>query len=59
MLLMHYEPELRGYYQFCELFKEQYSVSLIEKDKDRIDWIESQSLYNKDLVNSYIRVLHN
>ena len=27
-------------------------------DKERIDWIESQSLYNKDLLNSYIRVLH-
>ncbi len=28
-------------------------------DKERIDWIETQSLYNKDLLNSYIRVLHN
>lgn len=28
-------------------------------DKDRIDWIETQSLYNEDLLNSYIRVLHN
>ena len=27
-------------------------------DKERIDWIEAQSLYNKDLLNSYIRVLH-
>ena len=28
-------------------------------DQERIDWIENQSLYNKDLLNSYIRVLHN
>ena len=28
-------------------------------NKDRINWIESQYLNNKDLVNSYIRVLHN
>ena len=28
-------------------------------DKKRIDWIETQSLYNQDLLNSYIRVLHN
>ena len=28
-------------------------------NKDKINWIENQSLYNKDLVNSYIRVLHN
>ena len=28
-------------------------------DKERIDWIETQSLYNKDLLNSYVRVLHN
>ncbi|ABM72381.1 Orn/Lys/Arg decarboxylases family 1 [Prochlorococcus marinus str. MIT 9515] len=28
-------------------------------DKERIDWIETQSLYNQDLLNSYIRVLHN
>ena len=28
-------------------------------DKERIDWIEAQSLYNEDLLNSYIRVLHN
>ena len=28
-------------------------------DKERIDWIETQSLYNEDLLNSYIRVLHN
>ena len=28
-------------------------------NKDRIKWIENQSLYNKDLVNSYIRVLYN
>ncbi len=27
-------------------------------DKDRIDWIRSQSLYNEDLVDSYIRVLN-
>ncbi len=27
-------------------------------DKERIDWIETQSLHNKDLLNSYIRVLH-
>ena len=27
-------------------------------DKERINWIESQSLYNEDLLNSYIRVLH-
>lgn len=46
MLLMHYEPELRGYYQFCELFKEQYSVSLIEKDKDRIKEYEQEFLSN-------------
>ena len=25
---------------------------------DRINWIKNQSLYNEDLVNSYIRVLH-
>ena len=28
-------------------------------DKERIHWIENQSLYNKDLLNSYIRVLPN
>jgi len=28
-------------------------------DKERIDWIETQSLFNKDLLNSYIRVLYN
>ena len=28
-------------------------------DKDRIEWIETQSLYNEDLLNSYIRVLKN
>ncbi len=28
-------------------------------DKERIAWIETQSSYNKDLLNSYIRVLHN
>ena len=28
-------------------------------EKERIDWIEAQSLYNVDLLNSYIRVLHN
>ena len=28
-------------------------------DQKRIDWIETQSLYNEDLLNSYIRVLHN
>ena len=27
-------------------------------DKNRINWIEKQSLYNKDLVDSYIRVLN-
>ena len=27
-------------------------------DKERIDWIETQSLYNKDLLNSFIRVLN-
>ena len=27
-------------------------------DKWRINWIETQSLYNKDLINSYIRVLN-
>jgi len=27
-------------------------------NKERIEWIENQSLYCKDLVNSYIRVLH-
>ncbi len=27
-------------------------------DKERIDWIETQSLYNQDLLNSYIRVLY-
>tara|TARA_A100001388_G_C28738900_1_gene485744 strand:+ start:12 stop:1106 length:1095 start_codon:yes stop_codon:yes gene_type:complete len=27
-------------------------------DKERIKWIETQSLYNEDLLNSYIRVLH-
>ena len=26
-------------------------------DKERLDWIEAQSLYNEDLLNSYIRVL--
>ena len=26
-------------------------------DKDRIEWIKNQSLFNKDLLNSYIRVL--
>ncbi len=28
-------------------------------DKDRIKWIENLSLYNKSLLNSYIKVLHN
>jgi len=28
-------------------------------EKEKIDWIEAQSLYNVDLLNSYIRVLHN
>ena len=28
-------------------------------DKERINWIEAQSLYNEDLLNSYIRVLNN
>ena len=28
-------------------------------EKERIDWIKNQGLYNKDLLNSYIRVLHN
>ena len=28
-------------------------------NKERINWIESQYLNSKDLVNSYIRVLHN
>ena len=28
-------------------------------DKDRLNWIKTQSLYNEDLVNSYIRVLQN
>ena len=28
-------------------------------DKERIDWIGTQSLYNGDLLNSYIRVLQN
>ena len=28
-------------------------------DQERIDWIEAQSLYNEDLLNSYIRVLNN
>ena len=27
-------------------------------DKERIDWIKNQGLYDKDLLNSYIRVLH-
>ena len=27
-------------------------------NQERIDWIENQSLYNKDLLNSYIKVLH-
>ena len=27
-------------------------------DQERIDWIETQSLYNEDLLNSHIRVLH-
>ena len=27
-------------------------------DKERIKWIETQSLHNEDLLNSYIRVLH-
>ena len=27
-------------------------------NKDRLNWIKAQSLYNKDLVNSYIRVLN-
>ena len=27
-------------------------------DQERIDWIEDQSLYNEDLLNSYIRVLN-
>ena len=26
-------------------------------DKERLDWIEAQCLYNEDLLNSYIRVL--
>ena len=26
--------------------------------KDRLNWIRTQGLYNQDLVNSYIRVLH-
>ena len=26
-------------------------------DKERLNWIESQCLYNKDLLNSYIGVL--
>ena len=28
-------------------------------DKNRINWIESQSIFNEDLLNFYIRVLHN
>ena len=28
-------------------------------DQERLDWIKTQSLYNKDLLNSYIRVLYN
>ena len=28
-------------------------------DNERISWLKSQSLYNKDLVDSYIRVLNN
>jgi len=28
-------------------------------DKARLNWIETQSLYNEDLLNSYIRVLQN
>ena len=28
-------------------------------DQERIDWIETQSLYNQDLLNSYISVLNN
>ena len=27
-------------------------------DKERIEWIKTQGLYNEDLLNSYIRVLH-
>ena len=27
-------------------------------DERRINWIETQSLHNEDLLNSYIRVLH-
>ncbi len=27
-------------------------------NKDRLNWIKNQSLYNKDLVNSYIRIIH-
>ena len=27
-------------------------------DKEKIKWIETLSLYNEDLLNSYIRVLH-
>ena len=27
-------------------------------DKERIDWIKNQSLYNEDLLNSYIRVIN-
>ncbi len=28
-------------------------------EKERIEWIEAQSMYNEDLLNSYIRVLNN
>ena len=27
-------------------------------DQLRINWLETQSLYNKDLTNTFIRVLH-
>ena len=27
-------------------------------NEERLNWIQSQSLYNEDLVNSYIRVLN-
>ena len=28
-------------------------------DKERLDWISNLSLYNQDLLNSYIRVISN
>ena len=31
---------------------------LAKDDKERIDWIENQSLFNKDLLNSYICLLY-